>query len=74
MSNFEEQVRESQEQVATAQAKISELTGKIDAAREKYKVGDDIAIDIENASLDDVHAHTKLMDANIAELIMGLEM
>ena len=30
-------------------------------------------IDIENATLEDVHAHTELMNANIAELIMGLD-
>jgi hypothetical protein len=29
-------------------------------------------IDIENASLEDVHAHTDVMNANIAVLIMGL--
>ncbi|NOX74112.1 MAG: hypothetical protein GXP03_11020, partial [Alphaproteobacteria bacterium] len=33
----------------------------------------DISIDIENATLDDVHAHSELMNANIAELIMGLD-
>ncbi|KMW60335.1 hypothetical protein AIOL_000488 [Candidatus Rhodobacter oscarellae] len=73
MSDFDAQVRESQAQVAKAQAKISELTGRIDAAKEKFDVGEDIAIDIENASLEDVHAHTDLMNANIAELIMGLD-
>ena len=35
--------------------------------------GTDISVDIENASLEDVHAHTELMNANIAELIMGLD-
>ncbi|MBO9395557.1 hypothetical protein J7400_02615 [Shimia sp. R9_2] len=73
MANFESQVRESQAQVATAQSKIAELTGRIDAAREKMKTGDDVAIDIENATLEDVHAHTEVMNANIAELIMGLD-
>ncbi|WP_294221894.1 hypothetical protein [uncultured Shimia sp.] len=73
MANFETQVRESQAQVAEAQNKIAELTGRIDAARAKMKTGDDIAIDIENATLDDVHAHTDVMNSNIAELIMGLD-
>ena len=72
-TGFDAQVRETQAQVAAAQSKISELTGRIDAAKEKLKVGEDIAIDIENASLEDVHAHTDLMNANIAELIMGLD-
>nr|WP_319948576.1 hypothetical protein [uncultured Shimia sp.] len=73
MSNFDAQVRESQEQVAAAQAKISELTGRIETARSKLKSGDDASIDIENATLEDVHAHTDVMNANIAELIMGLD-
>ncbi|MCF3594846.1 hypothetical protein LZG00_12645 [Rhodobacteraceae bacterium LMO-12] len=73
MANFEAQVVESQKQVAEAQAKISELTSRIETARQKMKTGDDIAIDIENATLEDVHAHTDLMNANIAELIMGLD-
>ncbi|MCB1332676.1 MAG: hypothetical protein KDK26_03280 [Roseivivax sp.] len=73
MADFENQVRESQKQVAEAQAKISELTSRIEATRAKLKSGDDVSIDIENATLDDVHAHTEVMNANIAELIMGLD-
>lgn len=73
MANFDTQIQESQVQVAEAQSKISELTGRIEAARQKMAAGTDIAIDIENATLDDVHAHTELMNANIAELIMGLD-
>ncbi len=73
MANFDAQVRESQEQVAEAQAKISELTSRIETARAKLKAGDDAMIDIENATLEDVHAHTDVMNANIAELIMGLD-
>ncbi len=73
MSEFDAQVRESQAQVEEAQAKIQELTSRIETARLKLKTGDDISIDIENASLEDVHAHTKLMDANIADLIVGLD-
>ncbi len=73
MADFDAQIRESQEQVSQAQAKISELTSRIETARAKLASGDDIAIDIENASLEDVHAHTEAMNANIAELIMGLD-
>ncbi|MEP2532302.1 hypothetical protein [Shimia sp.] len=73
MADFDAQVRESQEQVAAAQSKIAELTGRIETARAKMKSGDDVSIDIENATLDDVHAHTDVMNANIAELIMGLD-
>ncbi|KMK65671.1 hypothetical protein [Puniceibacterium sp. IMCC21224] len=73
MADFDTQVRESQAQVAAAQSKISELTTRIETARSKMKSGDDAMIDIENATLEDVHAHTDVMNANIAELIMGLD-
>jgi len=73
MASFDAQLAESQKQVAQAQAKISALTGRIETAHAKLKTGDDIEIDIENASLDDVQNHTDLMTANIAELIMGLD-
>ncbi len=73
MADFETQIRESQKQVADAQARISELTTRIDTARARLKAGDDISIDIENASLEDVHKHAEVMNANIAELIMGLD-
>jgi len=73
MSDFESQIRESQAQVQEAQSKVAELTSRIEVARQKMDAGGDIAVDIENATLDDVHAHTDLMNANIAELIMGLD-
>ncbi|WP_394151988.1 hypothetical protein [Loktanella salsilacus] len=73
MASFDQQIEESQQQVAAAQGKIAELTGRIEVARQKMAAGTDVSIDIENATLDDVHAHTDLMNANIAELIMGLD-
>jgi len=73
VANFDAQIRESQEQVAQAQGKIAELTSRIEAARQKMAAGTDISVDIENATLEDVHAHTEAMNANIAELIMGLD-
>ncbi len=71
MADFDAQIRESQEQVTAAQSKISEITSRIEAARSKLDKG--INIDVENATLEDVHAHTELMNANIADLIMGLD-
>ena len=71
--NLDAQIKESQTQVQEAQSKIAELTSRIETARNKMKTGADISIDIENATLDDVHAHTQTMNANIAELIMGLD-
>ncbi|MBM7066377.1 hypothetical protein [Actibacterium sp. 188UL27-1] len=73
MSNFDAQIRESQAQVKEAKSKIADIAGRIDTARQKIDTGADISIDIENATLDDVHSHTEVMNANIAELIMGLD-
>lgn len=71
MADFETQIKESQAQVAAAQAKISAITETIEKARLKLDEG--VAIDVENATLEDVHKHTEVMNANIAELIMGLD-
>ena len=73
MADFDAQIRESQEQVAEARQRMQALTGRIEEIGTKIRTGDDIAVDIENATLEDVHAHTDLMNANIAELIMGLD-
>ncbi len=73
MADFESQIAKSQKEVAEAQSKIADLSARIDTARAKMSQGTDITLDIENASLDDVHAHSDLMNANIAELIMGLD-
>ncbi len=72
MADLEAQIRDSQAKVAEAQAKISAITTVIDKGREQIATGE-AAIDVENATLADVHAHTDLMNANIAELIMGLD-
>ena len=71
MADFETQIKESQAQVAEAQAKISAITSRIEEARSKLDQG--ATLDVENATLEDVHKHTDLMNANIAELIMGLD-
>jgi len=71
MADFETQIKESQAQVAAAQAKISATTETIEKARLKLDEG--VSIDVENATLEDVHKHTDVMNANIAELIMGLD-
>lgn len=73
MADFDAQVVESQKQIAEAQAKIGAVTAKIDAARAKLRSGDEIGIDVENATLADVNRHADVMNANIAELIMGLD-
>ena len=71
MADFDAQIKTSQEQVAAAQTKISNITSRIEAARGKLDQAD--AINVESATLADGKTHTDLMNANIAELIMGLD-
>ena len=72
MADFDSQIEESQKQVAAAQAKISAVTAQIEAGRAKLEAGE-ASIDVENATLADVQKHAEVMNANIAELIMGLD-
>jgi predicted nucleic acid-binding Zn-ribbon protein len=72
MADFNSKIRESQDQVARAQVKITAITSRIETARARLEAGE-AAIDVETATLDDVHQHTDLMNANIADLIMGLD-
>ena len=71
MADFETQIMESEKQVRAAQEKITAITATIEAAR--LKVDEGAMLDVENATLEDVHQHTEVMNANIAELIMGLD-
>jgi hypothetical protein len=50
---------------------FSAITSRIEQARTKLDQG--VQLDVENATLEDVSKHTDLMNANIAELIMGLD-
>ena len=61
MSKFETQIAKAKQEYTEAQSKMNELTAKIDVAKSKLDAGKDISIDIENATLDDVHAHTCLL-------------
>ncbi|AZV76544.1 hypothetical protein EBB79_00645 [Parasedimentitalea marina] len=72
-SNFESMVEETESKVKESQSKIAALTSRIETARDKISAGEAADIDIENATLEDVHAHTEVMNSNIAELIMGLD-
>lgn len=72
MTDFNTQIEESRREVARAQEKISAITSRIETARTKLAAGE-AALDIETATLEDVKTHTELMNANIAELIMGLD-
>ncbi len=73
MADFGAQISESQKQVTEAQAKIAEVTDWIEQARSRLDSGDAAEFDIENATLEEVNAQAERMNANIAELIMGLD-
>ena len=73
MAGFDQAIQSAETEMKEAQAKIDALTSQIETARSKLETGEDISIDIENATLDDVHAHSDAMNANIADLIMGLD-
>lgn len=72
MASLEQQITDSQKQVHLAQDKISEMTSALDRATARADVTE-LPLDVANATLADVHAHTEAMNANIAELIMGLD-
>lgn len=73
MQSFEAQIKETERQINEARAKVKTFTEAVDKVNSKLEAGQEISVDIENATLDDVHAHSDLMNANIAELIMGLD-
>lgn len=71
MASLDQQIIDSQKQVAVTQEKLTQLGARFDqVARSDSPVAQ---LDIANATLDDVHKHTAQMNANIAELIMGLD-
>ena len=72
MASLEQQIKDSQQQVAATQDKIAQMTQALDRATARAEVAD-LPIDVANATLQDVHSHTEAMNANIAELIMGLD-
>lgn len=73
MAGFDAQIQKSQAQMAEAQAKISAISDRLASAGTKLGTAEPAAFDIETATLADVQAHADVMNANIAELIMGLD-
>ena len=73
MAEFDAAIKSAETEMKAAQAKVAEVSSKIELARSKMEKGEDISIDIQNATLDDVHAHSSAMNGNIAELIMSLD-
>ena len=72
MASLEQQVVDTEKQIVLTREKMADFATRLDAASAKAGVTEP-SIDIANATLEDVHAHTDAMNANIAELIMGLD-
>lgn len=72
MASLDQQITDSQKQVHLAQEKIAEMSAALDRATARADMAE-LPLDVANATLADVHAHTEAMNANIAELIMGLD-
>ena len=72
MASLDQQILASQQQVAETQKKISELGTRFDQVA-RADAATSPAIDIATATLGEVNKHTEVMNANIAELIMGLD-
>ncbi|MDP5308211.1 hypothetical protein [Paracoccus spongiarum] len=72
MASLDQQITDSQKQVSLAQDKISQMTAALDRVTAQADAAA-LPVDVANATLADVHAHTEAMNANIAELIMGLD-
>ncbi len=72
MASLEQQIDDSKTQVAAAQDRIAGVTAALDRVAADAEVAE-LPVDVANATLQDVHAHTEAMNANIAELIMGLD-
>ena len=71
MQDFDSAVHLAEEQIRLAQAKTEAVTSAF--AGSKIAEAESLPIDIENADLQDVEAHNEAMNANIAELIIGLD-
>ena len=73
MASLDQQILDSQKQVALTQEKISQVGQTLDRMARTDAATAAPGIDIANATLEDVNKHTEAMNANIAELIMGLD-
>lgn len=71
MQDFDNAVRQAEEQIKIAQEKTATVTSVF--AETAVAKAESLPIDIENAGLQDVETHNEAMNANIAELIIGLD-
>lgn len=73
MASLDQQILDSKRQVAASQDQINQIGVALDRMARADNAVAAPELDIANATLADVHKHTDQMNANIAELIMGLD-
>ena len=66
MNQFDSAIREAEAQVRESRQKLESLSQSFDAVEQAVGSDSQIAIDIENATLEDVHAHNEAMSHSIA--------
>ncbi|HMB47938.1 MAG TPA: hypothetical protein VKN63_06640 [Afifellaceae bacterium] len=66
-------MKEAETQVRQSKERLESLTKSFDAIEQAVGSETEIALDIDNASLEDVNAHNEAMSHSIAELIIGLD-
>lgn len=73
LQSFEKEIEKTRAVVSEMRGKIDRSAGVLDRfAKADTKIGD-AGFDIENARIEDVISQQKVMEANIADLIIGLE-
>ncbi|MFB2550599.1 hypothetical protein [Ensifer soli] len=73
LQNFESEIAKTRAVVTDMRAKLDQSTAVLDRfAKSDTKLGD-VNFDIENARISDVLQQQKVMEGNIADLIIGLE-
>ncbi len=72
VDTFEQEIKETERLVGEMRTKIDAGEQLLDKISKSESLGD-VDFDIENARIEDVLAQQKLMEANIADLIIGLE-
>jgi len=73
LQNFDQEIEKTKQAVEDMQSKISQSSDVLDRLAEADAAVGDADFDIENARIQDVLNQQKVMEANIADLIIGLE-
>lgn len=73
LQNFDQEIEKTKQAVEDMQSKINQSSNVLDRLAQADATVGDADFDIENARIQDVLNQQKVMEANIADLIIGLE-